>query len=331
MKKIILILNIILLTGCYDYSKLNELSIISSIGIDYLNDNYEITFEIIDNDYNHNITLTAENIEDAFYKINNYTSKKPYFYHLKAIIINKEMANKINEIIDYFLRNPKIIHAFYLVISDNVNAKEFLNIDKNNKGNNLEKFLENNPYHYSELFEGTIENFYNSHKNALINTFSIKNNQINLSGLAVYKNYELVTILKDKEYQLLNLLLNKSNYNLEDNNITINIYQSKTKITFSNQINIIINAESQIINSKNKQGLKNSKTYPTLNKNFSNLLKKEIITLLNNFNELKIDPLNINYQFYQTYQKELKNYNYNVEINLKVNKKGLIFEAPYDK
>ena len=48
MKKIFFILIIpFILGGCYDYNQLNDLAIISGIGIDYENDEFKVTFEVI--------------------------------------------------------------------------------------------------------------------------------------------------------------------------------------------------------------------------------------------------------------------------------------------
>ena len=47
MKKIILIITLFFLTGCYDYKEINDLAIISAIGVDYQNDEYIITLEVL--------------------------------------------------------------------------------------------------------------------------------------------------------------------------------------------------------------------------------------------------------------------------------------------
>ena len=46
MKKIIFIIGIVLLiSGCYDYRELNDMSIVSGIGIDYVDNQYKVIFE----------------------------------------------------------------------------------------------------------------------------------------------------------------------------------------------------------------------------------------------------------------------------------------------
>ena len=47
MKKIILLIVLLFCTSCYNYQEVNEIAIVNGIGIDY-NNNYKITFEIVD-------------------------------------------------------------------------------------------------------------------------------------------------------------------------------------------------------------------------------------------------------------------------------------------
>ena len=48
MKKIITLLMILLSTsGCYDYHEINKINIVTAIGIDYQNNEYIITLEIL--------------------------------------------------------------------------------------------------------------------------------------------------------------------------------------------------------------------------------------------------------------------------------------------
>ena len=65
MKKIILLLSIFLLTGCFDYTELNDLSIVSMIIIDKIDNNYSVSFEILndqktkDEEVNTSIIVTS--------------------------------------------------------------------------------------------------------------------------------------------------------------------------------------------------------------------------------------------------------------------------------
>ena len=47
MKKIIILISILLLTGC-SYIELNKLAIVSALGIDYKDNKYEVTAQVMD-------------------------------------------------------------------------------------------------------------------------------------------------------------------------------------------------------------------------------------------------------------------------------------------
>ena len=50
MKKLLLIIiSLCFLTGCYNYNELEDLSVVSSMIIDYQDDNYLISLEVYDN------------------------------------------------------------------------------------------------------------------------------------------------------------------------------------------------------------------------------------------------------------------------------------------
>ena len=70
MKKLIILISIFLLTGCYDYIEIDDLAIISGIVLDYQNDKYNLTSQIIENDKETKIkTITTEGntIEECIY------------------------------------------------------------------------------------------------------------------------------------------------------------------------------------------------------------------------------------------------------------------------
>ena len=104
MKKILLIIIIIFLTGCYNYTEINDLAFISSIGIDYnkTNEKFIVTYEILNDNstgeakINKSYTISAEgkNITDAFNNTSLKVNNKPYFYHLKIIAIDETISKK---------------------------------------------------------------------------------------------------------------------------------------------------------------------------------------------------------------------------------------------
>ncbi len=336
MKKVLLLIIILLTTGCYDYTELNNLAIVSSIGIDFQDNNYILTLEILNDTDAIDITVTGNTITEAFDNASLTINKIPYYYHLKALIISETIQeDKLSLLLDYFLRNPKIIHGFYLVMCKDISAKDFLNKKHFVIGEEIVNKIENNPYlyniSYNGLFEDVLEQFINKRKDALLTTFIIKDDQIQTYGVALFKDTKLVTILNNEESAYLNLLLNnQTNLSLDNDDLTINIYDSKTMITFPKNITIQIDCEAQITNNKKHNDLKHDESYLKFNNDFSVILKDKVTSLLEKLNKLEVDPIGFKWQYYKQTKKDLTISKFNLNINLKVNKKGLVFEANYE-
>ena len=135
MKKIlILIIMIFLLSGCYDYNELNDIAIVSGVGIDYKDDKYSVTFEIIStkksgdssgSSSSYTASSEAETITEAFLKIGNSLDKVAYYDHIEMVIISEELAkNKMVEVSEFLIRSPKLRNEFYLALAKDTTAKK---------------------------------------------------------------------------------------------------------------------------------------------------------------------------------------------------------------
>ena len=101
MKKIIILIitSLFFITGCYDNVELNKLSIIAGIGIDYVDNEYVLTYEIYNDNKSDNtgelisdtITGKGNTISEAFNNANMKTSKKDFFAHVQSLI--KQVEN----------------------------------------------------------------------------------------------------------------------------------------------------------------------------------------------------------------------------------------------
>ncbi len=135
IKLIILIFILLITTSCYNYVEVNELAIIEGLSIDYYDNKYQLTTEIIDikseNENGYLINTSSNNISEAFENIKNLSSKDISLSHLEIIILSKEiLLNHINEISDYFIKDNNITTNFYLTYANN--PKEILNNKNNN-------------------------------------------------------------------------------------------------------------------------------------------------------------------------------------------------------
>ena len=127
MKKIIIILIILLLTGCNKYTELNELAIIKSIGISK-NDNYTLYAEIItdikDNEPITEIIEVSDNkIDNLFNKIKLLVNKEIYFSHIDLIILDFNLNNNdYDNLIKYFINHHEFRNDFLTILSSDIKS-----------------------------------------------------------------------------------------------------------------------------------------------------------------------------------------------------------------
>ena len=115
MKKIIILLiPLLLLTGCYDYRELSDLAIITAVSIDKVDDNLEVAIQVVNPKKEQDTTSTnepdfvtytssAKTVQEALRKVVNDSPAKLYVSHMEILIISEEVAkNHLNEILDFF-------------------------------------------------------------------------------------------------------------------------------------------------------------------------------------------------------------------------------------
>lgn len=353
MKKLLFILLIpLFLGGCYDYQELNDLAIISGIAIDY-EDDYEVTFEVLESQKESNekasyVKATGKTISDAFAKASLKIHKEVYFAHVKVILFSEEIAkNYMQDVTDYILREPNIRNIFYpLIVLD---GKASLILENKNEASPvtsvaLEKALTNNrstPKIAINIdFETMMNNFVDPKKDAYLNTIKKDETTFALSGMALFKGYQMVGQLNEQETSLFNLLKNTSDNTFikmacpfkEDKTITIDLYHNRNTDIKVKEDNIVINSslKGSVIEDNCEIDFRTSSSYEELSHTFSDEIKKEINHLIKKIQNLQSDVLEFQNIYYQKERKELTNWYLKdmlVNIDLDINKNGLIFKV----
>lgn len=163
--KIIILILIFLLTGCYGYQELNEKAIVKGISIDFEKNQYVVNYMVLDANGKNNETnpQTAllegkgDTISEAVAEINLLSPKKTYIGHMLILVISDELAkNGVATPTDYFFRNTQSKKSFYFVLSKGSKAKEILSILSPLNTFPVENITEN--LATSDLTEGFISN-----------------------------------------------------------------------------------------------------------------------------------------------------------------------------
>lgn len=136
MKKLIILIIILLTTGCWNYRELNEFAIVTGMAVDLEDDKYKLSFLIANGNKNESqqaqtsiLTGTGESIYDAFKDISLMSPKELYISHLSIVIISEDVArNGISNLIDYLMRDPQSHQNFYMIVSKEDKASDILAI-----------------------------------------------------------------------------------------------------------------------------------------------------------------------------------------------------------
>jgi spore germination protein KC len=203
LKALFLLLIIIpILSGCWSKKELNDLALISALGIDK-NDNGEYvgTFQII-NPANVTggtqgggggqgpsvsvVTSTGKNLVEMSRRASTKISRRLYYAHTNLLIISEELAKEegINKMFDAFIRDPEFRATATVVIAHDSNASDIVKtltaVDKipANKVIKTLKFTERRwGEHLNVNIQEVVKNLLSSGKEPVISGFRLVGNK----------------------------------------------------------------------------------------------------------------------------------------------------------
>ena len=352
IKILISIIIISLISSCYDYREVNDIDIITGIGIDIQNNDYYISLEILKNKGDkQSMELDSSliigkglSIASALENATNQLSKSPNYAHLKVMILSKKaLEEKWFSIMDYFLRNTDFRENFYVVATNNSKPETILKT-KNDQDKvvsiAISNYLENNKSTtINNSFEEYAKYYTTFNKSLIFTNVDIKDDLIITDGALIYNNNHTI-LLNNNDVDIYNLFNNKSNIVLnkiyDDKYFSIIINNSKLSLNIKNGkllVNGSINA--QILNNETNLDLKRLKTITMLNNDFKAIIEKRISDFLLLIQNSKTDLFGLDYMYFQKTRKKANDYwlylDIVVNIDFSINKKGLIYEVEYEK
>lgn len=143
MKKFVLIIItlfiLLISSGCYNYKEINNMAIVSSIGIDKdnKNDKYIVSAQIMNSKESENsedsqITVYTKEGDTVHEALRNITLKSPrklYGNHLSKIVLSEEVAKEgIDNILDIFNRITEVRNEFIITIVKEDKASDVLKV-----------------------------------------------------------------------------------------------------------------------------------------------------------------------------------------------------------
>ena len=281
IKIIIILLIIPILTGCYNYQELNNLSIVTGTSIEKENDKYKITIQVVNPKKSDDaksstqpsfITYSqvGDTLQEAYRNIVLTSSRRIYGSHINILIISEDIAKEdITETIDFMFRNAEIRKEFYVLLSKTPTKLLELNTPITNiSSSNIKDTLTADSIHLATSKQVTYNQMMNMYLNPnleiILPTIEItgtdSGDDINnlkdtdpktdyvLTGLAVFKENKILTTLENKE---------AITYNIITNNVknTIQKYECDKNKYIANKISEI-STTKEINTKENKLKLK---------------------------------------------------------------------------
>lgn len=130
------ILLMVFITGCWNSRELNEISVVMAMGIDTVDNQYEISLQVVDPsqmsrnrpmDRSPTIIFSkrADTLFEAIRKFTTESSRKMYMSHMKFVIFDENTAKKgIKEPLDFLFRDHEVRPDFYLAVVRGNSAKD---------------------------------------------------------------------------------------------------------------------------------------------------------------------------------------------------------------
>lgn len=321
IKKIfILFISIFFITGCANYHELNELGIVSSILIDYKDDLYYVTVETIDKEEFVLVTGVGNSITNALDNALIGSEKYLYYAHLNAIILTENTP--IDTVLNYFLRDPGTNNTFYLCITEKTDIYD----ENKNMGETLKNILKRV---YKDNFFETVKKLKDKNTDFVL---PILDENLKVSKLNLYHKNKKVDILNNNELNTLKLLFGYNEVlikNGQEDYTELSINKINKKIEIKDKIEIKLDLETTVKELTTDEKANNINDVKKIQERYNKEIKDNIEKLIEKLKTNKSDILMINNMLLNKYHKLDKHfydYDYNIEVNTHINKKGLLIE-----
>lgn len=354
MKKILLLgLLILTLGGCYDYYELNELAIVVGIGIDYQDEEYIITYEVISNNVDkesadtksYTVTMQNESFPVALDLTSDAITKRAYFSHADLLVLSKSVAkNHIEDILDYLLRNNNIRETLNVVITDTPEqllsaTSENLAVVSKTVNDAIDADRYSGSYAVKKKFITMAQEILTFGEDAAITIVDIDNDKIMMEGLALFKDYKMIDTLAKEDIPYFNLLKGETNdvvleHDFDGKLFSASIYKSDIDFSMTdNAIEISGDVYAQVLANRPEFNLKKPSDIKTIEEALTKVINEKLTEFVENLQTKESDILYLGQNYYN--HKRIKDkmlwtkVKVKSNVNFNISKKGIIYEVEH--
>lgn len=341
MKKLILLICCLLLCGCYDYTELNDISIVNGIGIDYQNDEYIVSLEIVKNNKSESsnemsteiVTGKDKVLAKAFNKAELNSEKKTMMEQVSLILVGQSLAKKgIEEFSDYIIRDTEISNNINMIVCKDPASLLSTKIENDSLSNVIVSMINNkSKSDDSQSSDLVAMNLVNKRKDIALPFVESEDEEIKINEIAYFKDGTMVDTMDDRMYNFLELDSANLDFNDEDN--TFNIYKKKIGYEAKDEtIKIKVKCYAQVEEISKDYNLAKASDYKKIDERMANVMSEEIKTFLTNTLKDEADLLGLREVYYKKYKKHIALNDIEIEIDTKfiLDKNGAMLEVLYD-
>lgn len=281
MRKLLIIVLLVFVTGCVNYVELADIEVIENLAIDYEDKMYKIAVTTVSKDKEKEYKVKkaqGNTLNDAIQNLKMKENKKIYIAHLNLLLLTKDVVeSNLDDVIEFFLNNSESRNDFDIAITEGLDVLD----DAKDIKNGIKIVEEDLATTKSILFEEFLSDVLDENTTYL--PLVLTNNKID--GIMVIKTFKDMISLKEEECIL---------YNFMDNSIKqttfreIPVLSSMTSYNFKDgTLNIDINLTTSVNDGKIERKLEEAI------KEMFNKYKKKNIDIFNIGN--KICNKNTNY------------------------------------
>ena len=353
MKKIILIILLLTLSGCYDYKEINDLAIITAIGIDHKDEEYKITLEVLNDQgdkdsgkiKSYTKTGSDKSLAKALEEAADSLSDQANYTHVKLMILSDTITDgRFASIIDFFMRSTYFRENFYVISSMDTEPEKILekNTDENPVASTaIINLLESQDYSSNsgvlKTFDQIVEETLAFGKDTCFSNITLDDEQFRVDGLSIFDKYEYKDTISNEFATIYNILTNdfyrpiySKTYN--DLYFSIAITEGKVKTSLDTKtIKLTGDLMGKIMDNEPNFIIRDLDVLKDLNSDFKKLINEKFTDFIGVLQENKSDILFFGESYYQKTREKSENFWIHLDIDSDVgfyiNKKGLIYEV----
>ncbi len=340
MKKIILlIVCLFFLTGCYDYQELSDMNIVNGIGVDFKDEEYIVSLEMVESSKGESSSQITTNVitakdtifANALNKAVNNSSKKAYFKHVDLVIISEEAAkNGIEDIVDYMLRDVTVSSSFFTVVAED--PEEILSTESEEDSiSNLivDTIRYNVDASQIDNIDLIVSNITNERKDIALPYIEMDDKNVIIDNIAYFKKAKMVSKMNNKMYNFLVLKSDNLDFDSDDN--VINIYKKDISYDIKkDKIIINIKGMGKVKKVNEDIHLEDKKSYKVIEEAIQKKIATEVEEFIDEALKNESDLVGFKDLYYRVYSKEKDNIPYEVNVDVKITRNGAIYETIHD-